>query len=316
MEDLMDKEAKEEDFEKSFDEATVETDGKKVETEEKEEVDTKDTKTVDTKVAKPEEGVDEKDKKEEVKPTYEELEQKHKSLQGMFKKTSEDFEELKKAKVEKVEEKPEVKPKPKEEVEEVVDEELETYLKEYNYIAKNQEKLTTKALKKVLSDFAEGFKKELTEKYDITIKGAEKLISEKQKEDFEIHIGTIMEAHGDYGTKEEKENGKKTFCKADVESWIDTLSPIRKREYGAILEDGNTEEVVDLLTVYKEVNGITKKEEKEEVDDKEKEEKENLKNKKLEELETVKSKKSPVSGSLKKVEDFDGAYDEAVKAQK
>jgi hypothetical protein len=306
----MDKEVKEEDFEKSFEEASGETDGKKVETEEKEEVNTKDTKTVDTKVAKPEEGGDDKGKKEEIKPTYEELEQKHRTLKGMFEKTSKDFEELKKIKEEKAEEKPEVKPKPKEEVVEEVDEELTKYTQEYDYIAKNQSKLTSRELKKVLVEFAESFKKELSEKYDITIKNAEKLIVEKAKEDFEIHIGTIMEAHKDYG---------KAFKRTDVEEWIGTLSPVRKREYKAILEDGSTEEVIELLASYKEVKGIKTEEEKpeENLEEKEnKEEKENLKNKKLEDLETVKGKKTPVSGSLKKAENFEDAYDEAVKAQK
>lgn len=308
---------KEEDFEKSFNEASVETDGKKVETEEKKEVDTKDTKTVDTKVADPKEGEDGKGKKEEIKPTYEELDQKYKSLQGMFEKVSTDLEELKKPKeVEIKEEKPKVEPKPEEEVPDV---ELDKYVQEYDYIAKNQEKLTAKQLKKVLSDFAENFKKELTEKYDITIKNAEKLILEKQDEDAEFHLVSIHEAHEDYGTEKEKEAGKQVFTRKDVVEWVETLSPMKKRECKAVLEDGSTEEVIDLLSAYKEAKGIvTKKEDVVEDPDKEKAEKEKeIKHKKLTELETVKNKKSVVgTSSTKKAEDFDGAFDEAIENQK
>ena len=304
---------KEEDFEKSFDEASVEVDGKdKVE----KEVDTKVTETADTKVAKPEEGVDDKGKKEkeEVKPTYEELTQKHKTLEGMFKKMSEDLEELKKPKEvepKKEEEKPKVEPKPEEEV---PDKELEDYQKEYDYIARNQAKLTVKELNKVLKSFAEGFKKELVEKYDITIKNAEKLILEKQDEDAIFHLTSIQEAHEDYG---------KEFKRKDVVDWIGTLSPIKKREYNAVLEDGSTEEVIDLISAYKEVKGIViKKEEIEEDPEKikaeeEKIKKEELKNKKLTELETVKNKKSVVGlSSGKKAEDFESAFDEALEKQK
>lgn len=308
-----------EDFEESFNEASVEVDGKnEVELEVESEVDTKDTKTADTKVADLKEGEDEKGKeKEVVKPTYEEIEQKYKSLQGMFEKMSEDLEELKKPKeVEEKEEKPEVKPKPEEEV---PDEELEKYQKEYDYIALNQGKLTEKQLKKALVGFAESFKKEFTEKYDITIKNAEKLILEKQDEDAEIHLLSIHEAHEDYGTEKEKAAGKPVFTRKDVTEWIETLSPMKKRECKAVLDGGSTEEVVDLLSAYKTDKGIvTKKEDEVEDPNKEKAEKEKeIKNKKLTELETVKNKKSVVgTSSGKKAEDFSGAFDEALEKQK
>ena len=195
---------------------------------------------------------------------------------------------------------------------------LRDYQKEYDYIARNQGKLTEKALKKVLSNFAESFKKELIEKYDITIKGAEKLISEKLQEDIETHVATIMEAHPDYILEEEKKAGKEGFTKKEVEGWVNTLSPIRKREYKAILDDGSTEEAIELLSIFKEVNGIVTK--KEEVDEDLKDEKvkeKELKEKKLQELETVKHKKGTVGlGSKGKAEDFEGAFDEAISSQK
>jgi len=305
-------EEKEETFEESFDVASKE-DGKPEDKKEETEV----TETTDTKVTEKKEGEDNKGKKEE-KP--EEVEHKYETLQGMFKKLSEDFESYKKEhepkKEEKEDEKPKVEPKPEEE--EVPDTELEGYLKEYDYIARNQEKLTTKALKKVLSDFSENFKKELIEKYDITIKGAEKLISEKLQEDIEIHIGTIMEAHPDYILEEEKKTGKEGFTRKEVETWVNTLSPIRKREYKAILEDGSTEEAIELLSIFKEANGIvTKKDENDEDLKDEKVKEKELKEKKLQELETVKHKKGTVGlGSKGKSEDFEGAFDEAISSQK
>ena len=306
-------EEKEETFEESFDVASKE-DGKQ----EYKKEETKDTETSETKVTEKKEGKDDKGEKEEKKPTYEELEHKYGSLQGMFKVKSEEVEELKKQKEEKKEEeKPKVEPKP-DEKEEVPDMELESYQKEYDYIARNQGKLTEKALNKILSNFSESFKKELIEKYDITIKGAEKLISEKLQEDIEIHIATIMEAHPDYILEEEKKVGKEGFTKKEVEIWVNTLSPIRKREYKAILEDGSTEEAIELLSIFKEVNGIvTKKDEADEELKDEKVKEKELKEKKLQELETVKHKKGTVGlGSKGKSEDFEGAFDEAISSQK
>lgn len=296
---MPEKEEKEETFDEVFNKVAGETDGDVNKDE--------DTKTVDTDdVTKPKEDSERgKGVEEKVKLTYEELEHKHKTLQGMFEKTSQELEKLKESKEveekpKKEEEKPKAEPKPEEE-----DTELTEYLKEYSYISRNEAKLRKKELEVLKKDIV----KEISKTYDIPIKAAEKLVQDKINEDAENHLVSIMEAHEDYGTEKEKVVGTKVFTKKDVQEWIDTLSPIRKREYNAIIEEGNTEEVIDLLTEYKKAKDIPVKTNEGVDEDKDKKDKEL----RLEEMETVKGKKGSVSTSLKKVEDYENAFDEAVK---
>lgn len=296
------KEVKEETFEEVFDKAASEADGTVVtET-------TEDKKATETHEKQVEVGekVETGEKPEDKTPKVvqeEDYKQKYSSLQGMFEKLSKDFEDYKKEKVEKEEKVPE---KPKETAPEpdVVDEELESYLKEYDYIAKNQDKLTAKRLMKVLTEFREGFKKEINDKYDIPSKKVDALLESKLQEDYDEHLGAIMEAHNDYG---------KVYQKKDIEVWIETLPRTQKKVLKAILEDGDTDEVIELIGDFKKIKGIVTEPEKEEdkTDTKEKEIKKQEKEDKLKSMETVEGKKGAIGGNIHKAEDYDEAFDEA-----
>jgi len=233
------------------------------------------------------------------KPTYEEVEQKYKSLQGMIESQQREKDELaKKAKeledkLFAIDEARGGKPKPEAQPE---DAELTEYLKDYAYISGNEAKLRKKELEQLKKDVIE----EISKTYEVPIKSVEKIVAENDEVKAAIHLGSIKEAHEDYG---------EAFKKEDVVKWVETLSPARKKANMAIIEEGDTEEVIDLITSYKEANNIpiTKEESSsDEVKTKIK------KDERLESLEVVKGKKSPVTGGgSKKVEDYEGAFAEA-----
>jgi metallophosphoesterase superfamily enzyme len=114
----------------------------------------------------------------------------------------------------------------------------------------------------------------------------------------EEHKAAISDAHSDYG---------KDFGKKDIIDWVETLSPSRKKAYKEIIENGDTEEVIDLIGNFKEAKGIKTEKPKENED----EEVEDTKSKKLNEMEVVKGKRTPVGTGLKKADDFESAFDEA-----
>jgi len=252
-------------------------------------------------------GKDTDDTKED---TYEEVVQKYKSLQGMYDKSETDKRDLEKKLKEKekpVDEKDkEVDSTPKPE-EEQPDPELDKYKEEYDYIHKNEAKIRARELKK----FREDLVKEIADTYDLPIKAVNSLIQEKLTEDTKAHQGAIMESHPDYG---------KEYQKKDILDWVETLSPAKKKTYKEIIEEGEVEEVVDLITDFKAAKGIKPNTEEVDEDNKDKDEtKEKArleKERKLKEMETVKSKKRAIGGDVKKAEDYESAFEEAVKPGK
>jgi hypothetical protein len=305
------------DFGELFEEAANE-DGKKAE-------DTKTSDSKDVKDDKVEEKVDDKvededgKKTDEVakakddesskkktgdsvdKPTYEEIEQKYKSLQGMIEhEQKEKSEIIKKAKeledkLSAVERISEIKPKSDEEDK---DADLEEYLKDYAFISANEAKLRKKELEKLKKDIV----KEVADTYEIPIKTVEKLVQEDAEVKAAVHLGAIREAHEDYGV---------TVKKMDVVQWVETLSPAKRKAGMTIITEGDTDEVIDLITDYKKAHDISTEKEDHKPEDKKK-----PKDDRLESLETVKGKKSPVTGGGKgKAESFEDAFAEAASAK-
>jgi hypothetical protein len=301
--DNKDTEIVEETFDDLFDKAALEVDGV-VTTETTEDKKATETSTKQEEVDKK---AEKETEKESEKVETDDFKQKYSTLQGMFEKLSHDFEDLKKEKEVKKEKEPE-KPEVTTPKTEERDEDLEKYLEEYDFIAKNQTKLTTKELNKI----KDAIIKEISEKYDVPVKKVDALIEKKLDDEYNEHVDAIHGAHKDYGKK---------YQKSDIETWIDTFSGTQKKVYRQIFEDGDTDEVIELIGNFKEVKGFTDKKdidsdaenkakEKEEKDKKIKEEKEN----KLKEMETVEGhKKSAIGGNFHRAEDFDSAFDEATK---
>jgi hypothetical protein len=285
-------EEKVETFEDVFAEAAEEPEGNKAEAGKSDEPKKEEPKEVEPK----KEG--EVEPKKEDEPKVEDYEQKYKSLQGMFNSEAEKRqaleEEVKKLKEPKPEEK---KPEPKPE-EDKPDPELDEYLKEYDTIAKNESKLRKKELAALKTEI----KKEMAEELGVPFRKIEELLNTRDEEAELTHVASILDAHEDYGI---------AFDRPQVEEWISKLSPLKKREYGAILGEGSTEEVVELLTEYKKANNISLK--KEEESDTTNQEEDEEKEKKLKSMEAVKHKKTPVGDTANKKEDYEGAFDEAAK---
>lgn len=233
------------------------------------------------------------------KPSYEDIEQKYKSLQGMIKSQQEEKDEaLRKAQeledklAEAMKEK-ELKPKP-DALD--LDAELEEYIKDYAFISTNEAKLRQKELNKLKQDIID----EVAKNFKVSQESVEKLLKEDSETKAAIHLSTILDAHPDYG---------KSFARKDIVGWVETLSPAKKKANLAIINEGDADEVIDLINVYKEVNNIpildVDAPSKKIVTDKKNDER-------LENLEVVKSKKAPVTGGGKgKAETFAEAFNEA-----
>jgi len=252
----------------------------------------------------------------DAKLTYESLEQKYKSLQGMIESKQRETETLT-SKVKEFEDKfkaideaGKVKPRSDDVVtEEQEDPQLQEYLKDYAYVSANEAKLRQKDLKALKGEILT----EISKTYDIPIKSVERLIEERTEDKSIEHVGRIVEAHEDYG---------KDFTEREINEWVGTLSPAVKKVYAEIITDGDTDEVIDLISKYKEANNIVTSKKTEEEGDSSDEDEDGKKvevndgkkekDKRLESLEIVRGKKTPVGGGgRKKADTFEDAFEEA-----
>lgn len=291
------------DFDKMFEEAsaadgkdkkaqtTPVTDVKEVDVEGKD-VDTK-TKDVEA-TPKAKEGDDTDDVK---------LEQQYRTLQGMFEAQEREKSALA-AKAKELEDKIialdlTLKGTPKPEVE-PEDADLEEYLKDYSYISANEAKLRKKELKTLKDEIIE----EISKLTEVPFKTVERMMEDNINEKADIHTALIVEAHNDYG----KEYGEK-----EITEWIDSLkSPSIRKAYKLIAAEGDSSEVIDLISKYKEAKGIVTDEPEVGDDANDEAKKEKQKEKKLDSLEVVQGKKSPVVGDPKKrAETYEDAFKEA-----
>lgn len=77
------------------------------------------------------------------------------------------------------------------------------------------------------------------------IKTLNQLNEQAVTSDEDAHIAAITSAHSDYDAVFD-----------DVQAWIKEQSPARQRAFKAVAEEGTAEEVIDLISVYKEVKGL------------------------------------------------------------
>ena len=249
----------------------------------------------------------ESDPKQPKVESKENFEQKYKTLQGMFESEANKRMALEEENKKLKEPKPDVKTEPKPEPLNEDDPELKKYLDDYEVVAKNEAKLRKKELDVIKKEIIESIKTE----FGATQEQVQKFLNDKDENEQIEHAASILEAHEDYGVD---------FDRPEIEAWINTLSGIKHREYKATLTDGNSQEVIDLITAYKEANNIPVKKLEPKPDNTPQKTEEEIKaeeekQKKLESMEAVNPKKRPVGGGgSKKAEDYDGAFDEANEA--
>jgi hypothetical protein len=228
---------------------------------------------------------------EENKRLFEEEKQRRKSLEGMYnsdqetkKKLSEELESLKKTKA-------------PDKTQDEADPELDEYMKEYDYITKNEAKLRDREWQKRKDELLSN----ISELLKVPLSKVERAVEGFEADQTVKHKTAVQEAHPDFGT---------VFKRDDVLTWVETLPSGVKKAYTEIADGGSTEDVIFLLSEYKRVQGIETPTEDsaDEVIDIDPQKKERLKK-----MEAVITKKKAVSSSSGKAEDFDGAWAEATK---
>lgn len=119
----------------------------------------------------------------------------------------------------------------------------------------------------------------------------------------QTHFSALETAHPDY--EKHRDSG-------ELIEWIDTLPGYKQEMYKKVYEKGQTEDVIDLFSTFKDAKGYSATHPKKEEESVKKPEVE-IDKKKLEDMEVIDRKNSPVSGvkgSAAK-DDFEGAWDEA-----
>lgn len=141
-------------------------------------------------------------------------EQKYKSLQGMFNKTSA---ELKEAKA-KIPEPKKEEPSPEE------DEEMKNFLQEFDYLAKP----ITRLVEKMVSERTG----EVESKTNANVQATNRIVADL----------VISAQHPDF--YELRETG-------EVRNWVDTLPDAEKEAYTRVCDEGSIKEVIGLISDYK-----------------------------------------------------------------
>ena len=180
--------------------------------------------------------------------------------------------------------------------------ELASYDDEFDVVSKSESKKRTlfeKKIKAYMADLVENSNKSL-----LTNLAPFLMASEKNTE--ESHFKAIKTAHQDF--EKYRDDGS-------LKKWIDDQPGYLKKEMQRVYNEGEAEDVIDLFSRFKKDNniGTTVKDDaatKAEQDDIEKK-------KKLESMEVVDSGKRAIgSGGVGKSQDYDAAFDEAIKASK
>ncbi|MBZ0158402.1 MAG: hypothetical protein K8I29_19565 [Alphaproteobacteria bacterium] len=244
---------------------------------------------------------------EETKGTADDFEHKYKTLQGMFnseaKKRKDLEEELGRLRAEKApsasassepsstplpaekategEKEPEIIPFDK-------DEEFRAFREEFPEVAD----FVAKALK--LHNAL------LTRQLEGVLSAVRPIHEAHQQSAAERHFQVIREAHPDFEQFVNAEKGS-----GELIDWIESLPAYKKSVYRAVVENGSTADVVDLLSDFKQAKGYGAKEEKKASPP------DPAKKQALEGMEAVKTRKTPVSTAAKRGrEDFVGAFEE------
>jgi hypothetical protein len=79
-------------------------------------------------------------------------------------------------------------------------------------------------------------------KFDIVAPKVEKLEKKAEKSESEFFYAPITEAHPDW---------KHIYESGELNNWIDTLKPLQKRVFLAVIGDGSQKEIIDMFDEYK-----------------------------------------------------------------
>lgn len=180
--------------------------------------------------------------------------------------------------------------------------ELSAYDDEFDVVSKSESQkriLFEKKIKAYMADLVENSNKSL-----LTNLAPFLMASEKNTE--ESHFKTIKSAHQDF--EKYRDDGS-------LKKWIDDQPGYLKKEMQRVYTEGEAEDVIDLFSRFKKDNNIgttviddaTKKAEQDDIE----------KKKKLDNMEIVDSGKRAIgSGGVGKSQDYDAAFDEAIKSSK
>ena len=250
---------------------------------------------------------DEEEKEDEIDEDPKKLLQRYKSLQGMWKSEKTKREEIEN-KLKELEEKLQNPPSKEKAGEEDSNKKRELTKEEEKWVESLLE--SNNKFQEVKEDFpeiAEAFEEALTQTIteyssrqaqqvmEMIQQNITPLLAAQQEKVAKDHFEKIKEAHPDY--EDYVDNG-------ELESWIEAQSSTKKKIYKAIYEEGSAEEVIDLFDVFKEDIGIKKKKTQ------------NKKNtKKLDDMDEPTTRHRSISTTASKVDinDFEAAFEEALK---
>jgi hypothetical protein len=184
--------------------------------------------------------------------------------------------------------------------------ELSSYDEEFDVVSKSEAKKRAIFAKKIASyidDAIQGSNKALLTQLTPFL-----MASEKSTE--ESHFANISKVHPDF--EKYRDDGS-------LKKWIDEQPAYLRKEMQRVYNEGESEDVVDLYSRFKKENNIgTPAPTESDADKKKKADADAEKAKKLEGMEEVDTGKRAIkdSGGVGKADDYDSAFDEAVRAAK
>lgn len=250
----------------------------------------------------------------------EDFEQKWKSLQGHLKADREKYEaektellteleDLKKtvAKLSATDEKKKGADKSDSLFDDLTDEqkaELSDYEKDFDSVSKMEGLKRERALKKLedrILAALEAKTNELNEKFTSRVQPIEKSFKET---DEKSHFTTIREAHSDF--EAHRDSGA-------ILKWIESKPRYIQDSMKATYEQGTAEDVVDLITDFKRENGLLETNKNDQLQADNLIDMQKKKAEKKQNLTAVITKRGSVDANQARADDFDSAYNEALK---
>jgi hypothetical protein len=253
--------------------------------------------------------------------TIEKVNQRYLTLQGIHRHDKETYEqEAKRLREEAAAEKKEKerlateldearKAKPKEEVNPEEDEQMRDYEKEFDVVAQMEGKRREKALKALeakilasLDEKAADFIKQLTEVKTTVESRVAPVEAAIATQDEQTHFDTIREAHPDFEKFRKAEEGGD----GSLPKWIESKPSYVQDRLKEVYEHGTPQHVVEMLSDFKRENNITTQPDNVVSINK-------RRTAKRQALLSVPDRPAAVSQGKAPAEDFDSAFDEAVK---
>jgi hypothetical protein len=312
-------EAAADNFDDFFDEAIAE-DGGEEPTEKAEEPEGEAEEEPTSEEAEEEEPVEEKPKEEpegEETPkedkvektddgeTLETLNHKYKTLQGMYNSVVQKAPKVDEPKEEGDEPKP-TEEESKDDFKQYTAELVESIgkIESVKAVAEEHGEEVQTALADVASFVAENVMSKMSEKFEAKFGQLSDVVNpireSHAKTADEAHFEAVTSAHPDFDTYIES---------GELREWVESQQGLNKKIYTEAYDDGDTQDVIDLVAAFRDSKGYAEKKEEPE----EKKETKSVDQSKLEDMEAIESKKSPVTTGKSKPSkgDFDAGWDEA-----